>query len=574
MVRTFRLTVSSARIVAKRLNRTSLTIHGLLEKWAMETPDKIALQDSENSLTYAQWFRASEHLACRLQTAGVEKSTLVGVQVGRTCALPVAFTAISKVGARFLGLNPSWLSEDREMVFTRWDKRFVLCWEGMEIVEGFASTLLSFGRSDIVSPALSLQSIPRVDVFDEFYMNVTSGSTGLPKVAVTSHRELLVNTAAVCENLGLTIDDVLMSLFGVIGHPHEIFLRGLYLGATTVLEPSAYPRQHIHMIKDHRVTFLMGLPPQLDAISRIASREDADVSSMRIVETGGMRVSERFLSAFEEKTGKKAIPVWGSTETSGVVLIGDPGIVGFSSVVFGYSVQLRDENGVIEGNGRGELWIAGEGIVNRYLGERSDSSEILIDGWYRTGDIFTRRNDKLYFTGRRGGLIKASGLKVYPSEVELAILKHPSVRDVCVVGKDFPGRGEAPVAYIVIPGGVELTKHDLRIFLSDILEDFKMPRKYFFSNSLPLTASGKLDRARIAREDISPDFRAELLRLDVDLVKLLNTRADLMGKIDAAYSPNWLEEQINNAMGHNPGPLSDSSVREVIRSIMNNLGRG
>ncbi len=574
MVPTFRLAVSSAPIVAKRLNRTILTIHGLLEQWAMETPDKIALQDSESSLTFAQWHRASEHLAGRLQTAGVEKGTLVGVQVGRTCGLPVAFTAISKAGARFLGLNPGWLSEDREMVFTRWNKRFILCWEGMEIDGWKASTLLPFGRSDINSPALSPQGSPRIDTFDEFYMNVTSGSTGLPKVAVTTHRELLINTASVCEDLELTGDDVLMSLFGVIGHPHEIFMRGLYLGATTVLEPSVYPRQHIHMISKHKVTFLMGLPPQLDALSRLASREDADVSSLRIVETGGMRVTERFLSAFKERTGEKVTPVWGSTETSGVVLIGDPGVVGYSSVAFGYSVQLRDESAVVEGNGRGELWIAGEGIVNRYLGERSDSSEILIDGWYRTGDIFTRRSGRLYFTGRRGGLIKASGLKVYPSEVELAILKHPSVRDVCVVGKDFPGRGEAPVAYVVLPGGVELTKHDLRNFLLDILEDFKMPRKYFFSNSLPRTASGKLDRARIARQDIAPDYRAELLRLDVDLVKLLNSRANIMERIDAGYNPNWVEEQINNAMGHNPGPLSDSSVREVIRSIMNNLGRG
>jgi long-chain acyl-CoA synthetase len=556
------------------LNRTTLTIHGLLEKWATETPDKIALQDSNSSLTYAQWHRASEHLAGRLQNAGVEKGTLVGVQVGRTCGLPVAFTAVSKVGARFLGLNPSWLSEDREMVFTRWNKRFVLCWEGMEIEGWKASTLLHFGRSDINTPALSPQGSPRIDTFDEFYMNVTSGSTGLPKVAVTSHREILVNTAAVCENLNLTVDDVLMSLFGVIGHPHEIFMRGLYLGATTVLEPSVYPRQHIHMISEHRVTFLMGLPPQLDALSRLACREDADVSHLRIVEAGGMRVTDRFLSVFEERTGVKITPVWGSTETSGVVLIGDPGEIGFSSVAFGYSIQLRDDEGeIVEDNGKGELWIAGEGIVNRYLGERLDSSEILVDGWYRTGDIFTRRRGRLYFTGRRGGLIKASGLKVFPSEVELAILKHPLVRDVCVVGKNFPGRGEAPVAYIVVPGGVELTRHELRDFLLDFLEDFKMPRKFFFSNSLPRTITGKLDRARIARQDIAPDYRAELLRLDVDLVKLLNSRADLMERIDAGYNPNWVEEQIKNAMGHNPGPLSDSSIREVIRSIMDNLGR-
>ena len=511
MVPTYQPEVNFVPVAEKRLNRTILTIHGLLAKWAVEMPDKVAIQDDQCSLTYAQWHRASEHLAARLQTAGVEKGTLVGVQVERTCGLPVAFTAISQIGALFLGLNPSWLSEDRKIVFTRWDKRIILCWEGLENDGWKASSILSFGNSDLVTPALSPQGTPRVDPFDDFYMNVTSGSTGLPKLAVTTHRELLINTASVCEELNLTSKDVLMSLFGVIGHPHEIFLRGLYLGAKTVLEPSVYPRQHIEKISENKITFLMGLPPQLDALSRLASRDDADLSSLKIVEAGGMRVTERFLGSFYAKTAVNVTPVWGSTETSGVVLIGDPGQVGFSSTVFGYSVQLRDEDEIVKGPGRGELWISGEGIVNRYLGERSDFSEILVDGWYRTGDIFTRRNGKLFFTGRRGGLIKASGLKVYPSEVELAILKHPSVRDVCVVGKDFPGRGEAPVAYVEIPIGIELTKQDLRSFLPEFLEDFKRPRKYFFTNGLPLTPSGKLDRTRIARQDITPNYRSAYL---------------------------------------------------------------
>ena len=413
-----------------------------------------------------------------------------------------------------------------------------------------------------------------VDSFDEFYMNVTSGTTGLPKVAVSTHRELMVNTASVCEALDLTQDDVLMSLFGVIGHPHEIFMRGLFLGALTVLAPSVYPREQIEMIRENRVTFLMGLPPQLEAIGRLTSREDADISSLRLVEAGGMLVTERFQAAFMDRTGIGVTPVWGSTETSGVVLVGEPGQEGFSKVVSGYSTTIWDEGAPVEGDGRGELWVAGEGIVNRYMGERSDSSEILVDGWYRTGDIFTVRNERLFFTGRKGGLIKASGLKVYPGEVELAILKHPSVSDVCVVGQEIPGRGEAPVAYVVLKMGESLSAPELRGFLVNVLEDFKMPRKYNFVRTLPKTISGKLDRSKVGGQEIEPDYRTELLRLDVDLVKLLNTRAEMMRKIGGGFNPNWVEEQINNAMGHNPGPIPDGVVRQAIRQIMSILERG
>jgi len=551
-----------------------LTIHRLLELRAGSRGTQTAISDDSRELSYQQWISASGHLAARLIEAGAGPESVVGVLVNRSCALPVAFTAVSTTGAAFLGLNPGWLPGERDVLFKRFRNRIVLIWDELEDTVQGTEKRVVFGPEDLDSPILEPGVLPEVSPDSDFYLNATSGSTGLPKIAATTHSQLLANTLGVCDALGLTEADVLMSLFGVIGHPHEIFMRGLWLGAKTVLTPGVYPRQHVEAVTSQRVTFLMGLPPQLESFARLSNRDDADVSSLRIIEAGGMHVNERFMEAFEKGTGVPVTPVWGSTETSGVALIGEPGTVGLSKVVPGYLVELRDETGTLNGDGRGELWVSGPGLASRYMGDRVLTALTFQDGWYRSGDIFSRLGKKLLFVGRRGGMIKPAGMKLYPTEVELVLLRHPDVRDVCVVGEERSQRGETPVAYVVPVSGATLSAPELRNFLAPFLEDFKIPRDFRFVLGLPRTSSGKLDRRKVGHSDVEPDFRGELLRLDVDLVRLLNARATLLESIGGGFDPNWLEEQVNNAMGHNPGPVSDSALREIIRVLNNTLLKG
>ncbi|MCK4506016.1 MAG: AMP-binding protein, partial [Candidatus Aegiribacteria sp.] len=259
----------------------------------------------------------------------------------------------------------------------------------------------------------------------------------------------------------------------------------------------------------------------------------------------------------------------------GVVLTGQSDSSAFASVVDGYTVELRDLTGeALQEDGKGELWISGPGVVTRYLGDRPQTEENFVDGWYRTGDMFRKEDDHLIFLGRRGGMIKAAGLKVYPLEVELAILKHPEIVDACVVGRDHPTRGEMPAAYIVSRPGIELTVAGMRSFLREFLDEHKIPRLINFVYGLPRTASGKIDRKAVETREIVPDYRSELLRSDVELVRLINNRAELMAEIGGGFDPTWVDDQEDNAVGHNPGPTADSSIREIIRFIISELGKG
>ncbi len=553
------------------------TIHDLLESGASRHPDRQALRDDTGSLTWREWWQASTHLAGILARSGMGSGDIAGVLTARNMNLPVSFVAISILGARFIALNPKWPPQDRERIFERWPETFVLSAGGRfdtELWSCDSERIIVFdideiGKSD--GPAFDR---PDVDGNFEVYLNVTSASTGQAKVAATTHRQLIANTGGVCETLGLVCDDVHMSLFGVIGHPHELFMRGLWLGGCTVLTEHIYPRNILSMLAEGGVTALMGLPPQLDSIGRLCSRDDVDLSSLRLAEAGGMHVSTAMMELFMERTGVDLFPVWGSTETSGVVLTGEPGGAGFTRIVNGYTVQIRDHDGKsLEGDSRGELWIAGGGVVDRYLGDRSATAENLPGGWYRTGDLFEREGDLLRFLGRRGGLIKAAGLKVYPLEVELAILRHPDVDDVCVVGIDHPVRGEIAAAYILPRPGREMSAAGMRYFLQSHLDEHKIPRVFSFVRALPRTPSGKMDRKAVGKRETEPDYRGEILRSDVELVRLLSIRADLVDRIAGGFDPTWVQEQIDNAIGHNPGPISDGLLREIMMDIINSFGK-
>ncbi len=549
------------------------TVHDLLTERARQTPDAAALCDDSSTLTFSEWLSTSLDMAARLQRIGCSEGHVVGVVSERTVLLPCCFTAVSMLGARFVALNPQWPAQERQRVFGRWADRIAVSLSGDYSPQPDEATLI-VGREAINGRERPVE-LPEVQPDEEFYLNVTSASTGQAKIAPTTHAQLIANTAGVVKTLGLRENDVHTSLFGVYGHPHELFMRGLYLGGCTVFTERKYPRDLLRVIGEKGVTALMGLPPQLATLSHLWKKCGVDLDSVRLVEAGGMHVSAELMDRFRELTGLGLVPVWGSTETSGVGLVGTGDRLGFNRVVDGYEIQLRELSGeLLETDGIGELWISGPGVVRRYLGDRPQTDDSFSGGWYRTGDIFHRQDSRLIFLGRRGGLIKAAGLKVYPLEVELAILKHPSVVDACVVGRDHPTRGELPSAYIVLRPGQELSAADLRNFLRQHIDEFKIPRLINFVHGLPRTANGKIDRGAVGTREIAPDFRSELLRLDVELVRLLNQRAEIMSGIGGVgYDPTWVDEQVENAIGHNAGPIPDSSIMDIVRFIVSELGK-
>ena len=492
---------------------------------------------------------------------------------GKSAALPCFFMGAVLAGGRFLSVSPSWPDPVARRIASDAGRSFVACsgevpsaWRDFPVLPACLPD-----RAAGSDPA----ALEDVGLSGEVYLNVTSSSTGSPRVVSTTAGQLLENTLGISRALGLGAEDVHMSLFSSYGHPHELFARGLVLGGTSVLTATRYPREAIDLIARHRVTVLMGLPPQLEGLARMSSRGGADLGSLRVVEAGGMHMSAEFAELFESLCGKRVTPVWGSTETSGVALLGEPGEEGFTRVVEGYSVELHDPLGArLEGECEGELWISGAAVASRYLGGKSSGGGTFADGWFMTGDIFRRDPaGRMFFVGRRGGLIKSAGLKVHPLEVELALLKHPGVAEAAVAGEGRAARGETVAAWIVAKPGVTLQPAELRQFLRKLIDEYKIPRNLYVVPDLPRTPGGKIDRTALGRPPAATEWRGELLRTDVELVKLLCHRATILSNLPADFDPDWMEEQLDNAAGHNPGPLSDDSVREILSLVQKVLSR-
>jgi long-chain acyl-CoA synthetase len=553
-----------------RLNSPSL--RETLAAAAANQPGRTALVDDRVRLTWSEWLGHSCSIADALAEMGMKQGDTLAYIGGKSVALPVFFMASVLAGGRFLSVSPSWPDPAARRIAGAAGRIFTACsgeapqaWRGFpSIPDGLAASCPPPDPGRFRDPGPGA----------EIYLNVTSASTGMPRVVATTASQLAGNTLGVCKALGLTSRDVHMSLFSMHGHPHELFARGLLLGGVSVLTAAKYPREAIALISRHGVTALMGLPPQLEGLARVSGAEAGGLGSLRVVEAGGMHASAEFATLFESLCGKRVTPVWGSTETSGVAMVGDPGEEGFGTVVEGYAVELRDPEGSpVEGDGEGELWVSGPGVASRYAGERASTDESFRDGWFCTGDVFHRTGRKLHFIGRRGGLVKSAGLKVYPLEVELALLRHADVAEAVVAGETRSSRGETVTAWVVARPGSEVTPSGLRRFLRGIVEEYKIPRNINIVPDLPRTPGGKIDRTALGRPPAAPEWRGELLRTDVELVKLLNHRAAILSRFSGAFDPNWAEEQLDNASGHNPGPLSDDSVREIVSFIQKVLSR-
>lgn len=537
------------------------TVHELLIDRAALSPGGTALVDDSASLTWAGWLDLSRAAARALSDAGVAPGDTVGVLCGKNVMLPVAFTAVSMTGARFMALSRDWPAATASRLHPRTPGDRTLCLDGDPGRWGGSSCIMLdpdrlIGTGSAWPPADVDPGLP-------FYLNVTSASTGMPKIAPVSHSALLANTAGVSAALGMTGGDVLLSLFSASGHPHELFMRPLLLGGISVLTESRYPRTALDLMERTGVTVLMGLPPQLDGLARMMGRGGARPAALRLAESGGMHSSAEMIARFSDLSGVPLVPVWGSTETSGVALVGTPGREGLDRVVDGYGILLADPDGKPVTEGQGELWVRGPAVVDGYLGERGGGFE---DGWFRSGDIFGLRGGTLHFTGRRGGLIKASGMKVYPLEVELAILRHPEILDAAVYATDARGRGETVAASVIPRPGRSPSPQELRAFLRSMLEENKIPRVIEIVSDLPRTPSGKLDRSRLGEPQGAPDLKGEILRTDVELVRLLCHRARLAEGLP--FDPGWVEEQLESAAGHNPGPLSDDTVRRLLSAVI------
>jgi len=488
------------------------TLNSALEAWAADTPEKIFMYHRSASYTYERTALLVDRFSAFLQSRGVQAGGTVCLMLPRTPELILAFLSATKIGAIPCPVN--YLSTPGDIVgFIKEASPSVMV-ASTEIVPDAvlqelrqAAEILCVDTDNSEDDWVTWSSTishhlradcPPLSISDLAYYNFTTGSSGKPKGALTTHENIYWNTRSMVEMFALSENDVHLCMFAAFAHPHEIFARALYTGASIVLLQEINPRTIIQTINRYSVTCIMGLAVMYEALVNHCASMSAE--SLRMVESGGMYTRQDLNERFQAAFGLPIFSVWGSTETNGVAIANtfdefqSNGSMG--KVCPFYEIRLLSDGREVGTGEVGELFIKGPGISSRYNGYPSLTDD---DGWYASGDLATKDENGFYhFVERKSGMVKMAGLKVYPLQIELSLIKHPGIKEIAVLGVADDRKGAVPKAFVVREENVPLNSDDLRLFCKGRIPNYMIPKEFEFLEELPKIGSGKIDKKAIA----------------------------------------------------------------------------
>ncbi len=500
-----------------------MPLGALLARAARSWPDKPALLGLERSYTWAELDAEVNRAAALLAAAGIGPGDPVAMLLTKRPEVVVAFFACARVGAIYVPVNFK-LHPDQVL------DQFRVAGVNAAVVEpqfeGLLRHLLSalpdprrlfyvdgpprHGGGDWSAPVPPWSGPHEAQADDVVYFHYTSGSTGRAKGAPTSHRQINENAAATAEGLGFQADDVYLGMFSVFAHPHELFHRSLLFGGACVVAETLNPRVAADVIARHRVTWTMGVPSFYEMLLDFRDAHGGDYSSLRVLEAGGAFVTPETLERMETAFKTRFLPVWGSTETTGVglgMLANGPRRPGSTGKpIPGYDICVVGEDGQPVGPDEpGELWIRGEAVVKGYVNQPTETAEQFTDGWYQTRDLVRVDADGfVFFAGRRSEMLKIGGIRVFPQEIEMVLAQHPDVRGVVVVRAEERLRGEVARAVVAVAPGSTLEVRQVQAYCRDRMANYKVPRIVEFWAEIPKLPNGKIDKKAVLAAPVDP----------------------------------------------------------------------
>lgn len=493
-----------------------------LDKFLIEScdkyPAKTAVISSNQSLSYQELLEKGQALGRMIRDLGVEPGSCVGYILPKDHELLIGIYGIIFSGCIFFPIDPYQPTARLEQVLEQTRPQALICppesFESLRKLKYCPShqrIILTRKISGSPQPAMqdiscylsSKASLPQLSAEDPVYLNFTSGTTGMPKGAVTTHANIFYNTISSIQALSLQSDDIHMCMFPPYVHPHDIFARPIYLGGSMVLVDSVQPKTIASAIANNRVTAFMAVGSIYETLVRLRDLQSRDLGSLKLAESGGMYVSSTLNQAFKDKAGVGITPVWGSTETTGIALANPVGedfpLKSMGRPCPSYEVQILDQDGhEVEPYQTGEMVVSGPGVCAGYLHLTQETAKYYRQGVFYTQDLaYKDEQGYFYFRSRKTGMLKVGGMRVYPAEVEEVLRSFPHIDEVVVTREEEELHGEVPKALIVSKNGHNISKNELRKYCSRFLHPCKIPRIYEFRSELPRTRGGKIDMSAI-----------------------------------------------------------------------------
>jgi fatty-acyl-CoA synthase len=480
-------------------------------------PADVALIHERRQWTYGEVADRVDRLARGLTALGVTGGDRVAYLGPNHPAFVEAMFATMASGAVFVPLNTrlaapelAGLLRDAQPRAFVWSEehdavaRDVLARVPVElrVVAGEGATAGEHTLEGLIGRSAPLPVDAAVSRDDLAMIMYTSGTTGQPRGVSLTHDNLTWNVFHVLIDVDVRQDEVTLVCAPMFHTAalNQTFLPTFVKGGTAVLASAFDPQRTLTLIAEHRVTWMFGVPAMFQALATAPGWADADLSSVRAVEAGGAPVPAELIRSYQAR-GLTFMQGYGMTEAAPGVLflrakdsLRKAGSAG--TPCFLTDVDLIDDTGRrVDVGEPGEIVVRGPNVMRGYWENDEATGSVLTDGWFRSGDIAVRDDEgHLRLVDRKKDMFISGGENVFPAEVENALYEHPAVADCAVIGVPDPRWGEVGRAFVVVREGHRLDQAEVEQFLSTRLARYKLPRSLLCVDSLPRTASGKLDK--------------------------------------------------------------------------------
>lgn len=500
-----------------------------------------AIHYFERAVSWHEFDTTTDQLARGLMTRGVAPGDRIGLLMQNVPQYMLALAAIWKAGAVSVPINPMLTSDDVRFILDDSDATGVIGLDSLleRVVSGGSAEPLTgimlisttaelyaaswpsaFARPEPVDVAGAVtwqqllddgtgdEPLPTVISAQPAVLTYTSGTTGPPKGAINTHANVVFACRFYEYWADLDHTDVILGMAplfhitGLVAHMGP----SITTGAALVLGYRFEVGLIADLIERYRPTFTIGSITAFIALMTDPAVKHRDLSSLATVYSGGAPIAPTTVTDFEQTFGAYIHNIYGLTEATGPCLavpLGsrapvDPATRALAAgvPVCNTEVRILRDDGTVAGPGEpGELTMRGPQVVPGYWCRDAETANAIRDGWLHTGDVAVQDSDGwFYIVDRLKDQINASGFKVWPREVEDALISHPDVIEAAVVGVPDEYRGETVKAFVVMSSGSKTSADDLIRYCRERLAAYKYPRSIDIVDQLPHTASGKIMR--------------------------------------------------------------------------------
>ncbi|MDI3297994.1 MAG: long-chain fatty acid--CoA ligase [Bacillota bacterium] len=522
----------------------------LLEQAVHRAPEREAIRFFGRAIRYRELGERVRRLSAALYARGVRRGERVAVMLPNAPQLVVAYFAVLRLGAVVTLVNPLYTAREirHQLVDAgaRWLIALDLAWPRLEAaLEGspVERVVLAAVEDELRFPLGFLARLrkPRLEIRpsvagvpverfpglererapeppaaevapgDLALLQYTGGTTGEPKGAMLTHRNLVANALQCIAWVGGQGPQRILGvlpLFHVYGLT-TVLNYGVASASTLILLPRFRVKEVLDTIQKERPTLFPGAPTMYVAVNTFPEVDRYDLSSIQACISGSAPLPVEVQKEFEHRTGATVVEGYGLTEASPVThanpFRGGPVRVGTIGVPWPDTEArvVDDARRPVPPGEVGELAVRGPQVMKGYWNRPEATAQVLDEeGWLYTGDLAVMEEDGYFrIVDRKKDVIIASGFNVYPREVEDVLHEHPAVQEAVVVGVPDPYRGETVKAFVKLRPGARATEEEIVAFCRERLTPYKVPRHVEFRDELPKSTVGKLLRRVLAEEE-------------------------------------------------------------------------